>query len=395
MQKSTEVNTELIGNTNTISSIIVSGVNSNSNITSHITNQIQLINSKYIPIEGPKPIGHIPLTLNIIRQNTTNITNIPTETILETKQETIPEKENTRVNKNFDCKGVRSRSWFLTINNFTEQDVAMIKAEDTVYKVWQFEIGKSGTKHLHCLLYFKNARTWPKKRYPTARIEYPRSLNDCIVYCQKERTRVDGPWSEGTCPCQGRRTDLEELANAIREGTSLRDIATTNGAEYIRYHHGLKALREIYLKPRNWRKKPHVTWIYGASGTGKTRCIFEEFDTGDITTEDIYVKENNKWFDGYTQQKVFLWDEISPTGCPLVDFLKIFDRYPCQRETKGGHVHINSGRMFITSSKHPLDMYSSSDNNDVEIMRRLDVIIKINNDESIEIEKDSDYEWVD
>ena len=370
MQESTEVNTELIGNTNTISSTSVPVTNNNNNNTIDIAAQIQLILANYHLREDPEIVNHKPITLNILPK---------------------PVKENTRVDKNLDCKGVRSRAWFMTINNFTDQDVSQIKAEDSVYKVWQFEVGKSGTKHLHCLLYFKNPRTWPKKRYPTARIEFPRSLDACIVYCQKEKTRVEGPWEVGTRPCQGRRSDLEELASSIRTGTTLREIANTNGSEFIRYHRGLQALREVYMKPRDRKKKAQVIWIYGPSGVGKTQGIFESFDND----EDIYIKANNKWWDGYQQQKVILWDEIDVRGCPVIDFLTIFDRYPCQRETKGGHVHINSKYMFVTSSCSPTEMYGENENRIVEILRRIDMVVKLEADGKFSVEKNNGYEWVD
>ena len=223
MSNNTEVNTDVVGNTNTT--------------TSNITEQIKYINQNYF-CRPDIPLPRIT-TLNVIRDSPIK------------KEKTDP--------KQLDYSGYKSRSWLLTINNFKDTDIITIKSEKTVYKVWQFEVGKKGTKHLHCVLYFKNARSWPKKRYPTARIEIPRNLNDCINYCMKEKTRVDGPWEEGERPCQGRRKDLEEIAASLKDGNSLESIAIENPSHFIRYHRGLKTYKETLLKPRNWRKKAKVS----------------------------------------------------------------------------------------------------------------------------------------
>ena len=286
-------------------------------------------------------------------------------------------------NKDVDYSGKMSRSWLLTINNFTDADVRQIRAENTVYKVWQFEIGKKGTKHLHCVLYFKNARIWPKKRYPTARIEIPRDLNDCINYCKKERTRVDGPWEEGECPCQGRRKDLEQLAESIKNGASLRDIALENPSHFIRYHRGLQAYKETLMKPRDKSKPMKVYWIYGNAGLGKSRYVWDTYDV-----EDIYPKDNTIWWNGYYQQKVIIWDDFSEK----VDFryfLRVTDRFPEQVQTKGGYVQLNSEHLYITCEFPPEEIFGGTDNIKEQCLRRINVIYRMENDGNMTVIKDN------
>lgn len=359
MQNNTEVNTNVVGNTNTTTS------------EQYIINQLKIINEKYIlrPDINTVPT---PLTLNIIR-------NTPTK----------EEKSNERVKKDMDCNNIVSRSWFLTINNYTQQDINAIEAEDTVYKVWQKEVGKQGTPHIHCLLYFKNARKWPKKRFPTARIEYPRSLQHCIDYCMKEKTRVEGPWEVGTRPSQGRRKDLEEIAESIRNGASLKEVAKNNPGEFVRYHRGLQALKELYLEPRDYETKMEVCWIYGEAGLGKTRIAYESHDRN-----EIYMKGNHKWWNNYTQQEAIIWDDFCvPIGgiggreLSFRYFLNVTDRYPYQVETKGGFVELNSKVMYITCEYPPEVVFGGTENESKQCLRRIDKIINITNDNKMVVIK--------
>ena len=86
---------------------------------------------------------------------------------------------------------VRIRNWFLTINNYTQEDIDIIISINCNY-VFQEEQGESGTKHLQCVLMFKNARTFTsiKKLLPRAHIEICKNVNDSIRYCCKSETRI-------------------------------------------------------------------------------------------------------------------------------------------------------------------------------------------------------------
>jgi len=57
-------------------------------------------------------------------------------------------------------------------------------------------------------------------------------------------------------------------------------------------------------------------WYYGATGTGKSRAVREEFG------DSLYSKNINKWFDDYQGEKTVLLDDFGKTHVTLGDHLK-------------------------------------------------------------------------
>lgn len=96
----------------------------------------------------------------------------------------------------------RSRGWCFTVNNWTDDDVAMVMSIESRYKVVGYEVGDSGTPHLQGYLYFDSAKTEKsvRKMIPRAHIELQRGTNaQAIKYCKE-----DGDyWEEGEEPRQG------------------------------------------------------------------------------------------------------------------------------------------------------------------------------------------------
>lgn len=86
-------------------------------------------------------------------------------------------------------------------------------------------------------------------------------------------------------------------------------------------------------------------WIQGPTGTGKTYWAreFGEQHGG------LYIKEQNKWWDGYDGEKVVVLDDLDIGA--LCHFLKIWgDRASCKGEVKGGIVWLNYDYFIVTSN---------------------------------------------
>lgn len=231
----------------------------------------------------------------------------------------------------------------LTINNPTENDVKTIENDDTSYAIWQFEKGENGTEHIQALIYYKNPRVFPKKKYPRAHIEAVRDLTKSIQYCSKSETRIKGPYEKGEKPQQGRRKDLEAVGREILAGKDLYDIATENPDYYIRYYRGLTALKDLITEHRNGPAK--VYWLWGLAGCGKTKYVHDNH-------RDVYIKDGTMWWDGYKQNEAICIDDFDGKW-PYRDLLRLLDRYCYQGQVKGGYVKINSPYIYITCEYAP------------------------------------------
>jgi len=78
---------------------------------------------------------------------------------------------------------------------------------------------------------------------------------------------------------QGRRSDLDDLAQAALSGTSLRDIATRFPTSFIRYHRGIQSLIETTAPMPALERQVEVLILWGPTGTGKTHRTLHAWPT--------------------------------------------------------------------------------------------------------------------
>lgn len=260
----------------------------------------------------------------------------------------------------------KARSWMITINNPTEEEVETLKADTFSYMCFQYEKGEEETLHIHAYIHYPTPRLWPKRKYPRAHIEPVKDNKACIAYCTKKDTRVEGPWEFGTKPEPGRRTDLETAARAVVDGEkTVKELAKEEPALVARCYRGLQYLETVKYEDR--KEKPFIEWIWGATGVGKTKYAYQLNGTK-------YMKDGTRWWDGYKQQNVILIDDFD--GCwPFRDLLRLLDRYPYQGQTKGGYVAVNSEAIIITCDKPPSGFWSGKELE--QILRRIDNVQEI------------------
>lgn len=129
-----------------------------------------------------------------------------------------------------------SRGWCFTINNDTYKDLeAVVNLFNTYhYVIFGFERGKKGVPHIQGYCYAPNNTTLKSlsKKISRAHIEKANGTpKDNYDYCSK-----GGEFYEfGDLPVKGKRTDLDELVQMIKDGATREDIKEAYPKLYLMY----------------------------------------------------------------------------------------------------------------------------------------------------------------
>lgn len=241
------------------------------------------------------------------------------------------------------------RNALVTWNNPPTQNwddlVAMLRPG---YMVGQLEVGDSGTLHWQFAVQWENPRSFAaiKKDLPLAHFEEVRSWAAAVQYCQKEASRHSGPWEYGTRPVGGsgkaQAEDWETWYNLAAQG-KFKEIPAK-----IQIKH-LGNLERIHRQNIQFIDQTDVrgVWIHGKPGVGKSH-----FARQVLGADGYYPKLNNKWWDGYQNQKIVIMEDVDADTIKFLHHhLKIWaDRWGFIGETKGGAVAPSHRWLIVTSN---------------------------------------------
>ncbi|MEY8324653.1 hypothetical protein AALB47_12185 [Lachnospiraceae bacterium 54-11] len=265
---------------------------------------------------------------------------------------------------------LKGRKWQITINNIDEIGIDFDNLKNIIKKRWPAveyfcyceEVGKeTGKRHWHMFLKHPNGINGSSilKVFPGAHLEYCTGTckqNRDYIYkegkyegSEKEDTRQEGMQYEfGECPeeSQGQRNDLIELRELIKTGKSNAEIYSIN-AQYLKYANSIDKIRLDILSDKNgneWRDI-EVTYIEGATGTGKTRGIVESYGYRNIWR---IVKDDYSW-NGYVDQDVAVFEEFRNTFA-FTDMLNFLDGHPVQGRAMHGFRQLGYKNVFMCSN---------------------------------------------
>jgi len=268
----------------------------------------------------------------------------------------------------------QSRSWCFTLNNPEDGDFELSALPSWIsFLVYQRERGENGTEHyqgyletatrvrLDRLKAYNGRAHWEVRRGTQAQ---------AIAYSEKQDTRIDGPWRIGDPRSteQGKRNDLAEVYERIKEGASLSAITEEFPANAIRYRRGITDViaqrqREQFT---SGRRELECVVLWGDPGTGKTRSVYDAYGFRDVYTLNT---SDALWFDGYEGQPVLLIDDFR--GWIKFNFLlKMLDIYPLRLPVKGSFSYAGWTKVYITSNHAP-DTWYSSDHCYAALRRRI------------------------
>lgn len=249
--------------------------------------------------------------------------------------------------------------WCFTLNNPGTwrplfQEPAMI------FLIYQLERGEQGTLHLQGYVRFSSRKRLSTVKNILGRQELHAepargSESDNRAYCSKEDTRVEGPWEFGTynpevSARQGKRTDLDEVADALKQGKPLEDVALEHSVAFMKYTNGIKALAEMVRDPPAVREvETHVIW--GPTGTGKTHYVMTNY-------EDVFVvcPGRSPW-DEYKGETTILFDEFNDAEWPLTTMLKLLDKWKYCCSARYSNKYARWTTIFICSNENPENFY--------------------------------------
>lgn len=264
----------------------------------------------------------------------------------------------------FEMEGSkRYRKFVFTLNNYTAQDEADLKASAQEGKLkWIIygheECPSTGTPHLQGALYTDREHSFKSlhkiKGLGNAHFQAMRAtIEQNVSYCTKDAKNIV---EIGKRPRQGARTDLlpmtEEITVKKRKATA---VLNEYPVECIKYHRGIERLfRAVNDVPSTSPyHKPQVFYFWGPTASGKSRTAREYFAEQKM---DYWVKnpESGQWWDGYEYEPGVIMEEFRGGQVKFSTLLTWLDGYPYQVQVKHGMMQVQP-RVIILTSDRPLE----------------------------------------
>lgn len=229
---------------------------------------------------------------------------------------------------------------------------------------------KDGKYHGHAFIYFKNplSMTGVKKLFGNdCHVEIPHRNSDCIKYVLNTEKRKHDFQEFGTKPMDNGVHRMEEVLQC----NSVQEVMETMPDTYVKYRRGITDLIEHKKSKNRYYKPPEVIWIYGPTGTNKTRTAFEG--------GAVNVIYNNGFFSDWGDARIICIEELRGQ-IPYSTLLQLLDGYHNYYSVniKGGQKYVDLDKIYITAPKSPEETYynqcTHTDSID-QLMRRITTVI--------------------
>lgn len=272
-------------------------------------------------------------------------------------------------------RDTQSRKWQLTINNPLDKGFSHDRLNEiisgfksVVYYCMADEIGENGTYHTHIFLCGRSGIRFStlKRHFDGAHFEMAKgTAQQNMEYVsktgkwekdKKHETCVPGTFEEhGEMPLerQGRRNDMDDLYSMIKEGMSTYDILEEMPESLVNLDK-IEQVRQIVVQEKyknSWRDLS-VTYIYGDTGTGKTRSIMEKYGYANV----YRVTDYQHPFDSYRGQDVVIFEEFR-SSIRLSDMLNYLDGYPLELPCRYANKYACYTKVYLITNIPLSDQY--------------------------------------
>lgn len=287
-----------------------------------------------------------------------------------------------------------SRKWLITINNplehgFSHEEIInqLSHFKNLIYYCFCDEIGdECETLHTHLYFVLRSGVPWERidrlfpnchrdKVYGTSAESRAYVLKDGEKFHKDESghyeysdshgslhigTNYSDTFTEfGTIPLehQGKSKDYEIVMQMVNEGKSDAEIIDACPSAYTKIE-DIQRVRSLYRDAAfvdSWRQLS-VTYIFGATGSGKTRSVMEEFGYRNV----YRVTDYKHPFDSYDGQDVLIFEEFR-SGIKHGDMLNYLDGYPLLLPCRYFNRQACYTKVFIISNIPPTEQYTGVD----------------------------------
>ena len=171
-------------------------------------------------------------------------------------------------------------------------------------------------------------------------------------YCSKQGSLEEF----GVRPKQGERNDLKMWTAELRDGTTTVDAIALEAPEaFHQWGRALNKVEDVLMRRKRREWMTEGVWLYGPTGTGKSKLAFEGFDP---STHYVY-KHDNGWWDGYAGQETVIIDDFRGE-IRYGELLRLVDWTPMEvRRRNREPAPFLAKKVIITSSMTPDEVYSS------------------------------------
>jgi hypothetical protein len=219
------------------------------------------------------------------------------------------------------------------------------------YLIVGYEVGESGTPHRQFYIEL-GTRVRFKRLLGVKGVHWTLATGTGIqnkVYCSKGGDVHEVGTLRGYKPYadeMGQQALAEETYDKILAGK----VNEIDPRIKLKYMHNITKIQAAetpsQVQSLTWTTKSDCPnrWIWGKPGIGKSRLARSR------PNMSVYAKANNKWWDGYKNEEVVVWDDIDSQIVPMGLRRAAGDRTPFYAEVKHGSFRIRPKHVFVTSN---------------------------------------------